>query len=248
MTMFRLMLIAAVAVLSASPAPAADDTLTIGFTVSQTWEAQQRFDRADARLRAVARGGQRGGGIKAGDKTYKVNFVNYDDRSANGRVQQPYTAIINQDKVHFLFSPYLLGPVATAAIVRAVRQDHADHGRSRGRLTNSAIEPVQMYSSADQYLAGAIAAVRSSIPRPRWPWFTRTMHSQGGAAVRPQAGDRGRSENRARRGLQPETTDFGPIINKVVSAKGDICWAEVTIRTAPPWRASSTTRRPASNG
>ena len=57
------------------------------------------------------------GGIKAGDKRYKINFASYDDESQNVRVQQLYTRLIAQDKAQFLFSPYSSGLVATAAII-----------------------------------------------------------------------------------------------------------------------------------
>ncbi len=57
------------------------------------------------------------GGIKAGGKQYKVNFVSYDDESQNTRVQQLYTRLIVQDKAQFLFSPYSSGLVATAAVI-----------------------------------------------------------------------------------------------------------------------------------
>ena len=133
MTMFRLMLIAAVAVLSASPAPAADDTLTIGFTVSQTGKlnndsiAQMRgFELWRDEVNA-------GGGIKAGDKTYKVNFVNYDDESAEWARTAALHPHYQSGQGPFPVQPVLLRPGGDRRDrVRAVRQDHADHGRRRG--------------------------------------------------------------------------------------------------------------------
>ena len=56
-------------------------------------------------------------GIKAGGKSYKVNFVSYDDQSVGGRVQQLYTRLVNQDRAQFLFSPYSSGLTAPAAII-----------------------------------------------------------------------------------------------------------------------------------
>jgi branched-chain amino acid transport system substrate-binding protein len=219
------MLIAAVAVLSASPAPAADDTLTIGFTVSQTGKlnndsiAQMRgFELWRDEVNA-------GGGIKAGDKTYKVNFVNYDDESANGRVQQLYTRIINQDKAHFLFSPYSSGLVATAAIVSE------QYGKIM--LTTGAAEEktyklgnknlFQVYSSADQYLAGAIAAVKELNPKAQVALVYKDDAFSKAVllSARKQVTEAG-LKTVLDEAYSPETTDFGPIINKVVSAKGDI--------------------------
>src|SRR5260370_20511770 len=112
----RLALLAAAAVIVAAPARA-DDTITIGFTVSQTGPlnndsvAQMRgFELWRDEVNAA-------GGIKAGDKHYKIGFTSYDDESQNVRVQQLYTRLIAQDKAQFLFSPYSSGLVATAAII-----------------------------------------------------------------------------------------------------------------------------------
>src|SRR5579863_6335357 len=103
--MKRLCLLAAAATLFAAPAFAQDNTITVGFTDSQTGP-----------LNVDSLGQQRGyefwrdevnaaGGIKVGDKHYKVKFVSYDDQSVGGRVQQLYTRLINQDHAQFLFSP-----------------------------------------------------------------------------------------------------------------------------------------------
>jgi branched-chain amino acid transport system substrate-binding protein len=101
-----------------APALAAgEDTITIGMTVSQTGPlnvdsvAQLRgaeFWRDEVNA---------AGGIKAGNKRYRVRFVTYDDQSVGGRVQQLYTRLIVQDKANFLFGPYSSGLTATAAVI-----------------------------------------------------------------------------------------------------------------------------------
>ena len=114
--MKRLFLLAAAAAFVATPA-LAEDTITIGFTDSQTGPlnvdslGQQRgyeFWRDEVNAK---------GGIKVGDKHYKVKFVSYDDQSVGGRVQQLYTRLINQDKANFLFSPYSSGLTAPATVI-----------------------------------------------------------------------------------------------------------------------------------
>jgi branched-chain amino acid transport system substrate-binding protein len=223
MTRTKLLLLTAAALLTASPV-LADDTLTIGFTVSQTGKlnndsiAQMRGfelwrDEVNAR-----------GGIKAGGKTYKINFVNYDDESTNARVQQLYTRIINQDKAQFLFSPYSSGLVATAAIVSE------QYGKIM--LTTGAAEEktyklgnknlFQVYSPADQYLAGAVVAVKELNPKAQValvykddPFSKAVMQS-----ARKQVADAGLKAV-LDESYSPDTTDFGPIINKIVSAKAD---------------------------
>ena len=221
----RLVLTAVAALLTASPALAADDTLTIGFTVSRTGKlnndstAQMRgFELWRDELNNQ-------GGIKVGGRQYKVNFVSYDDESVNARVQQLYTRIINQDKAQFLFSPYSSGLVATAAIVSE------QYGRIM--LTTGAAEEktyklgnknlFQVYSPADLYLAGAIEAVKELNPKSQValvykddPFSKAVLQS-----ARKQVSEAGLTTV-LDEAYSPETTDFGPAINKVISAKADV--------------------------
>ena len=225
MTIEKLVLIAAAALLTASPALAADDMLTIGFTVSRTGKlnndsiAQMRgFELWRDELNDQ-------GGIKVGGKQYKVNFVSYDDESVNARVQQLYTRIINQDKAQFLFSPYSSGLVATAAIVSE------QYGRIM--LTTGAAEEktyklgnknlFQVYSPADLYLAGAIEAVKELNPKSQValvykddPFSKAVLQS-----ARKQVSEAGLTTV-LDEAYSPETTDFGPAINKIISAKADV--------------------------
>jgi branched-chain amino acid transport system substrate-binding protein len=225
MTIKKLVLIAAAALLTASPALAADDMLTIGFTVSRTGKlnndsiAQMRgFELWRDELNDQ-------GGIKVGGKQYKVNFVSYDDESVNARVQQLYTRIINQDKAQFLFSPYSSGLVATAAIVSE------QYGRIM--LTTGAAEEktyklgnknlFQVYSPADLYLAGAIAALKELNSKSQValvykddPFSKAVLQS-----ARKQVSEAGLTTV-LDEAYSPETTDFGPVINKVISAKADV--------------------------
>ncbi|MGD0025018.1 MAG: ABC transporter substrate-binding protein, partial [Xanthobacteraceae bacterium] len=146
---------------------AAQETLTIGFTASQTGAlnndstAQMRgFELWRDEVNAK-------GGIAAGGKTYKVNFVSYDDESQNTRVQQLYTRLIVQDKAQFLFSPYSSGLVATAAIISEqygkVMITTGGAEEKTYQLGNKNL--FQLYSPANQYLAGAVAALKEKNPK-----------------------------------------------------------------------------------
>ena len=116
--MKKLWLLAAAATFAlAMPAFGAENTITIGFSQSQTGplnvdsQGQTRgydFWRDEVNAK---------GGIKVGGKKYKVKFVSYDDQSVGGRVQQLYTRLINHDKAQFLFSPYSSGMTAPATVV-----------------------------------------------------------------------------------------------------------------------------------
>jgi len=221
--MRKLLTIAVAAGLFASQAcAAAEDTLTIGFTVSQTGALNldsvaqlHGFELWRDDVNAA-------GGIKVGDKHYKVRFVSYDDQSQGGRVQQLYTRLIVQDKAQFLFSPYSSGLVATAAIISE------QYGRLM--LTTGGAEPktyqlgnkylFQVYTPADHYLTGALDAIHSKAPNATIALvYSDDPFSKAVAiAVRAQVKERGQTVV-LDESYPPSTTDFSAIINKVVSSK-----------------------------
>lgn len=224
--MKRLSVIVAAAVLVAASASAANAaTLTIGFTVSETGHLNldsvaQRHGFELWRDDVNAKGG-----IKAGNKRYKIRFVSYDDQSQGGRVQQLYTRLIVQDKAQFLFSPYSSGLTATAAVISE------QYGKLM--LTTGAAEAktyelgdkylFQIYTPADHYLSGALAVVKSKEPGATLALvysddpFSKAVAS----AARKQAGDLGLKVV-LDESYPPATTDFSAIINKIVSAKADV--------------------------
>ena len=219
----RLTLLAAAAILLATPA-LADDTITIGFTVSQSGAlnndsvAQMRgFDLWREETNAA-------GGIKAGEKRYKVNFASYDDESQNARVQQHYTRLITQDKAQFLFSPYSSALVATAAIVSE------QYGRVM-LTTGSAEERIfqlgnknlfQLYSPASQYLVGALEALKEKNPKAQLAFvyeddpFSKAV-TQAAREVAKKAG----MSIVLDEAYAPSTLGFAPLINKVIASKAD---------------------------
>lgn len=216
---------AALAAVVAGAVPAlAQDTLTIGFTVSQTGKlnndstSQMRgFELWRDEVNAA-------GGIKAGGKQYQVKLVSYDDESQPGRVQQLYTRLIGEDKAQFLFSPYSSGLAATAAIISE------QYGKVM--ITTGAAEEktyklgnknlFQLYSPAGQYLAGAVAALKEKNPGAKValvykddPFSKAVMQATRGIAEK--AGFTIVLDE----SYSPETTDFGPIINKIIGSGAD---------------------------
>jgi len=203
---------------------AAQETLTIGFTASQTGAlnndstAQMRgFELWRDEVNAK-------GGIAAGGKTYKVNFVSYDDESQNTRVQQLYTRLIVQDKAQFLFSPYSSGLVATAAIISEqygkVMITTGGAEEKTYQLGNKNL--FQLYSPANQYLAGAVAALKEKNPKANIAFVYQDDPFSKAVA---QATD-GLAKKAGLAVVLDETyggttTDFSPIINKVIAAKAD---------------------------
>jgi len=221
--MKRLCLLAAAAAVIATPA-FAQDTITVGFTDSQTGP-----------LNVDSLGQQRGyefwrdevnaaGGIKAGGKSYMVKFVSYDDQSVGGRVQQLYTRLINQDHAQFLFSPYSSGLVAPASVISEqygkIMIDSGGAEEKPFELGNKYL--FMVITSASHYLSGAIAALKDKNPQAKIAMvysddpFSKTVLT----AAKQQA---------VAAGLQvvmdesysPSTTDFGPIVNKIISSNAD---------------------------
>jgi branched-chain amino acid transport system substrate-binding protein len=223
MSASRLWLIATAALMVAAPA-LADDTITIGFTVSQTGPLN---NDSVAQMRGVELWRDEvnaAGGIRAGGKQYKISLVSYDDESQNVRVQQLYTRLIAQDKAQFLFSPYSSGLVATAAIISE------QYGRVM--LTTGGAEEktyqlgnknlFQLYSPAGQYLTGGLAALKEKNPNAKVAFIYKDdPFSKAVAQVTRDTAKREGVNVVLDESYSPTTTDFGPIINKVISAKAD---------------------------
>src|ERR1700740_1802249 len=223
--MKKLALISALGISLAGPAIAAgDDTITIGMTVSQTGSlnvdsvaqlkgAEYWRDEVNA-----------AGGVKAGNKRYKIRFVEDDDQSQGGRVQQLYTRLIVQDKAQFLFGPYSSGLTATAAVISE------QYGRIMLIVGGAEAKTYQLgnkylfqcITPADYYLSGAIQALKeqSLHANVAFVYSDDPFSKAVVAAARAQAVAAGFTialdESYA-----PSTTDFSPIINKIISSGAD---------------------------
>ena len=219
-------LVAAATIFAAAAAPAfaADDTITIGFTGSRTGP-----------LNVDSTGQERGydfwrdevnakGGIDVGGKKYKVKFVSYDDQSVGGRVQQLYTRLINQDKAQFLFGPYSSGLVAAAAVISEqygkIMVDSGGAEEKPFELGNKGL--FMVITSASHYLSGAVEALKSKNPHAKVAMvysddpFSKTVL----AATKEQAKKAG-LDVVLDESYAPSTTDFGPIVNKIISSNAD---------------------------
>jgi branched-chain amino acid transport system substrate-binding protein len=209
----------------AAPAFAADtDTITIGFTASRTGP-----------LNVDSTGQERGfefwrdevndkGGIQVGTKRYKVNFVTYDDQSVGGRVQQLYTRLINQDHAQFLFSPYSSGLTAAAAVITEqygkIMVDSGGSEEKPFQLGNKHL--FMVITSASHYLSGAVEALKSKNPSAKVAMvysddpFSKTVLTATKEQAKAAGLDVVMDESYA-----PSTTDFGPIVNKIISSGAD---------------------------
>ena len=223
--MKRLGLAAAAALLlAASAAWADDDTITIGMTTSQT-----------GALNVDSLGQQRGtemwrdevnaaGGIKAGGKSYKVKFVTYDDQSQGSRVQQLYTRLIVQDHAQFLLGPYSSGLVATAAVISE------QYGKLM--IITGGAEPktyelgnkylFQVITPAGGYLTNAVDALQSVDPTAKIALiYSDDPFSKAVIAATADQAKKAGMQIVMDESYGPTTTDFGPVINKLISSGAD---------------------------
>ena len=223
--MKRVSLLFAALTLATSSAVAADtDTIMIGYTASRTGP-----------LNVDSTGQERGydfwrdevnanGGIQVGGKRYQVKFVSYDDQSVGSRVQQLYTRLINQDHAQFLFSPYSSGLVAPAAVISEqydkIMVDSGGAEEKPFELGNKRL--FMVITSASHYLSGAVAALKAKDPHAKVAMvysddpFSKTVL----AAAKEQAKQAG-LDVVLDESYAPATTDFGPIVNKIISSNAD---------------------------
>ena len=219
------LLAAAAAVLALPAAPAfAEDTITIGFTTSQTGPLNvdslglvRGYELWRDEVNAA-------GGIKAGGKSYKVNFVSYDDQSVGGRVQQLYTRIVNQDRAQFLFSPYSSGLTAPAAIISEqygkVMVDAGGAEEKPFQLGNKNL--FMVITSASHYLSGAVEALKSKNPHAKIAMvYSDDPFSKAVLTATKQQAEAAGLQVVMDESYAPSTTDFGPIVNKVISSNAD---------------------------
>jgi branched-chain amino acid transport system substrate-binding protein len=203
----------------------AQQTITLGFTVSRTGalnvdslEQYRGFELWRDTVNAA-------GGIKAGGKSYKIQFASYDDESNSKRVQQLYTRMILEDKADFLFSPYSSGLTATAAVVTEQNE--------KIMLTTGAAEEktyklgnqylYQMFAPATQYLTAALDALKTKDPKATVAFvyedssFSVAVATPAKAYAQQQGFNVVFSEAYA-----PNNTDFSAIIDKVIASKATV--------------------------
>ena len=145
---------------AAAPAPAVadEDTIVLGAAVSQTGKyatngmhTQNGYDFAVDRINEM-------GGIKIGDKTYKLQVKYYDDESEATRAAELTERLVGQDGIKFILGPY--GSPITAAMAPVVEKLQVPmvegNGASRSLFTKGYRYIFAVLSTSDQYLSSAV--------------------------------------------------------------------------------------------
>jgi len=143
---------------AAAPALADDDTITLGAAVSLTGKfavrgkhTQNGYDFAVDKINAT-------GGVKVGDKTYKLAIKYYDDESEATRATELTERLVGQDGIKFILGPY--GSPITAAMAPVIEKLKVPmiegNGASRSLFTKGYKYTFAVLSTSDQYLSSAV--------------------------------------------------------------------------------------------
>lgn len=207
----------------ATEAPAMnEETITIGFTSSLTGAQEVSSKRQVAGFNLWMDQLNEAGGIKLSDGTVvKIAAQTYDDESAKERVQELYTRLITEDNADFLISPYSSGLTAAASIIA---EQNGKVMITAGAAEDDAYKTgntslFQLYTPGSQYLLSTVDMVKSLDPEAK----VAVVHENDKFSTSVVEGLKPYLESQGfevvlEEGYASETTDFGPVINKIVES------------------------------
>ena len=206
--------------LIAPPGMAAEKTITLGFTASQTGNLNVEAIRQINGLNLWIEQVNKAGGIKLADgSVVKVAAKFYDDESNKDRVQELYTRLINDDKADFLISPYSSGLTDAAAVIaQQYKRIMVTAGASSDSTHFKGYTLVYMtYTPASRYLAGAVDLLAKLAPDAK---KIAIIHENDKFSTDSVNGLRKYAEGKGYQivmfeGYDAATTDFAPFINKI---------------------------------
>lgn len=212
--------LAIIGLLVAGPAAAAEKTVTLGFTASQTGKLNVEAIRQINGVNLWIDDVNKAGGIKLPDGTViKVAAKFYDDESNKDRVQELYTRLINTDKADFLISPYSSGLADAAAVVaQQNKRIMITAGASSDSTHFKGFSLVYMtYTPASRYLTGAVDLLAKLAPDAK---KIVIIHEKDKFSTDSVNGLRKYAEGKGYQivmfeGYDSGTTDFAPFINKI---------------------------------
>ncbi len=204
------------------PPAAVEETITIGFTSSLTGAQEVTSKRQVDAFNLWMNQVNEAGGIQLSDGTVvKFSAVTYDDESNKERVQELYTRLITEDNADFLISPYSSGLAAAATIIA---EQNGKIMITAGAAEDAAYKTgntslFQLYTPASLYLAGTVDMLKQLDPEAK----VAIVHENDKFSTAVVEGllpllEEGGFEIVLQEGYATETTDFGPVINKIVQS------------------------------
>lgn len=145
------------------------DTITIGYTVSNSGKMQRDSNNQANGYKLWAQILNSGGGIKINGKSYTINLVSRDDQSNVDRLQELYTRLIIEDNADFLFSPYSSALSNVAAIIsEQYGKPMIVAGASDDQIFMHGNKKLfQIYAPASNYFKGALDIIKEQKPDSR---------------------------------------------------------------------------------
>ena len=209
-----------------APAEAMEENLVIGFTTSQTGNQNVSSTRQVNGLLLWMNQVNESGGLELSDGTkVKFSHFTYDDESNTDRVQELYTRLATEDNADYLISPYSSGLTAAAAVIA---EQYGKVMVTTGAASDSAYQQgytmvYQAYTPASRYLTGAVDLLETVDPNVKklaFVYENSKFSTDVVEAAKAYAEGKG-YEIVLLEGYDPETTDFGPFINKIEDAAPD---------------------------
>ncbi len=204
----------------AGHADAAQKSILIGFTASQTGKLNVEATRQINGLNLWVEQVNKAGGIKMPDGSHVlVKTKYYDDESNKDRVQELYTRLISIDKADFLISPYSSGLADAAALIaQQYKRIMITTGASSDSIFKKGYTLVYMtYTPASRYLTGALNVLLKLDPAAK---KIAIIHENDKFSTDVVSALKGYAEEKAMQvamyeGYDAGTTDFAPFINKI---------------------------------
>jgi branched-chain amino acid transport system substrate-binding protein len=204
------------------PPAALEKTVTIGFTSSLTGAQEVSSKRQVAGFNLWMNQVNKAGGIKLSDGTViKFAAQTYDDESSKERVQELYTRLITEDNADFLISPYSSGLTAAASIIA---EQNGKVMITAGAAEDDAYKTgntslFQLYTPGSQYLLSTVDMIKTLDPAAK----VAIVHENDKFSTSVVDGLKPYLESQGfevvlEEGYATETTDFGPVINKLVDS------------------------------
>ncbi len=140
-------------------ASAADDTIVLGAAVSLTGKYATLGHNTQDGYNFTAKRINEKGGVKVGNKHYKLKISYYDDESTSARGAQLVERLIKQDHVNFVLGPYSSALTkAVAPITEKYKVPMVEgNGASRALFTKGYKYLFAVLNTSDYYLRPAVA-------------------------------------------------------------------------------------------
>ena len=201
----------------------AEQTVTIGFTASQTGNYNVESTRQINGLNLWMDQANAAGVTLADGTVLKFESVFYDDESNTDRVQELYTRLATEDNADFLISPYSSGLTDASAVIA---EQYGKIMITTGAASDSTYQKgyslvFQTYTPASRYLTGALdllAATDPDVNKIAIVYENSKFSTDVATALNDYAGAQGYDVVMFE-GYAPETTDFAPFINKIQEAE-----------------------------